>query len=512
MSAPRAGTDGERGRPVLVVRNLVKRFPGIVALDGIDFDLRAGEVHAVLGENGAGKSTLMHILYGLIRPDAGEMMLWGRRYAPSSPRDAVLAGVGMVHQHFLLIPALTVVQNVVLGDEPRRGLVVDLRAAEDRIDDLCAAYGIEADPKALVADLSVGMRQRVEVLKALYRNARLLILDEPTALLTPQETRHLFRAIQELTARGISVIFISHKLDEVRLVSQRVTVLRRGRAVGTERSDEITPRELARRMTGHEVTTSRGRRASTAGEPLLRIEDLSAQGAGPLTLDLRAGEILGVAGIEGNGQEALIGALSGLIPARGKVWLGGARIDHLTVRQRVEAGLGLVPSDRQEDGLVLPMSAAENLALRSYYRRPYARWGVLDLTRWYRQAPERLKAFDVRPPSAGVKAGALSGGNQQKLILAREIGAEPRVLIASQPTRGLDVGAAEFVHRRLLGLRDNGHGILLVSLDLDEVLALSDRIAVLARGRIAGLMPRREAEREELGLLMMGTRPRDPAS
>jgi simple sugar transport system ATP-binding protein len=265
-------------------------------------------------------------------------------------------------------------------------------------------------------------------------------------------------------------------------------------------------------MTGREVTLSLGRQAGPAGEPLLQIEDLSAQGAGPLTLDLRAGEILGVAGIEGNGQEALIAALAGLIPARGKVSLGGARIDHLTARQRVEAGLGLVPSDRQEDGLVLLMTAAENLALRSYYRRPYARCGVLDLAQWYREAPEKLKAFDVRPPSAGVKAEALSGGNQQKLILAREIGAEPRVLIASQPTRGLDVGATEFVHRRLLGLRDNGHGILLVSLDLDEVLALSDRIAVLSGGRIAGLMPRREADREKLGLLMMGARPRDSAS
>ena len=512
MPAPRAGSDEERGRPVLIVRNLIKRFPGILALDSIDFDLRAGEVHAVLGENGAGKSTLMHILYGLIRPDAGEMMLWGRRYAPSSPRDAVVSGVGMVHQHFLLIPALTVAQNVVLGDEPRRGPLIDLRAAEDRIDRLRTAYGIEVDPTALVADLSVGMRQRVEVLKALYRDARLLILDEPTALLTPQETRHLFRAIQELTARGISVIFISHKLDEVRLVSQRVTVLRRGRAVGTERSTEITPGELARRMTGHEVTMSFRRQASSAGEPLLRIEELSAQGTGPLTLDLCAGEILGVAGIEGNGQEALIGALAGLIPARGKVWLGGARIDHLTVRQRVEAGLGLVPSDRQEDGLVLPMTAAENLALRSYYRRPYARWGMLDLAQWSRETPGKLKAFDVRPPSGGVKAEALSGGNQQKLVLAREIGAEPRVLIASQPTRGLDVGATEFVHRRLIGLRDSGRGILLVSFDLDEVLALSDRIAVLSRGRIAGLMPRREADREALGLLMMGAPPRGPAS
>jgi simple sugar transport system ATP-binding protein len=257
---------------------------------------------------------------------------------------------------------------------------------------------------------------------------------------------------------------------------------------------------------------SLGRRISSAGEPLLQIEDLFAPGAGPLTFDVRAGEILGVAGIEGNGQEALIGALAGLIPARGKIWLGGARIDHLTVRQRVEAGLGLVPSDRQEEGLVLPMNAAENLALRSYYRRPYARWGVLDLGRWYREAPAKLKAFDVRPPSAGVKAEALSGGNQQKLILSREIGAEPRVLIASQPTRGLDVGAAEFVHRRLMGLRDSGHAILLVSLDLDEVLALSDRIAVLSRGQIAGLMPRREADREELGLLMIGGRPGDPPS
>jgi len=490
--------------PALLVRGLTKQFPGVRALDAVTFDLRPGEVHAVLGENGAGKSTFMNVLYGLVRPDAGEMELWGRPYAPASPKDAAAAGIGMVHQHFMLIPALTVVENLALGAEPRRGPALDLDAAAARMRDLSAGYGIVVDPRARVADLSVGMRQRIEILKALYRDARLLILDEPTALLTPQETRELFGAVRAFIGRGLSVIFISHKLDEVLEISHRVTVLRHGRVVATQPTREATPRLLARQMVGREIATSLDRAPQPQAVPMLRVTNLEAEGLGPVTFDVLAGEILGIAGVEGNGQEALVGALAGLVPARGAVGLSGTPLDRLGVRGRVEAGLGLIPSDRQEDGLVLPMTVAENLALRQFYRPPYSRWGRLVLSYWNAQADRMVRAYDVRPPHPQVAVSTLSGGNQQKVVLAREIEAGPMVLIASQPTRGLDVGATEFVHRQLLALRAHGRGILLISLDLDEILAISDRISVLYRGQLTDAMARSDANREELGLLMMG--------
>jgi general nucleoside transport system ATP-binding protein len=503
VAAP-AGSSGSHDVPALRVRGLTKQFPGVRALDGVTFDLRPGEVHAVLGENGAGKSTLMNLIYGLLRPDAGEMELWGRPYTPASPKDAAAAGIGMVHQHFMLIPAMTVVENLALGAEPRRGPALDLDAAAARMRDLSARYGIAVDPRARVTDLSVGMRQRVEILKALYRDARLLILDEPTALLTPQETRELFGAIRTFIARGLSVIFISHKLDEVLEISHRVTVLRHGQVIATQPTREATPRALARQMVGREIATSLDRAPQPQAAPLLRVVNLEAPGLGPATFDVRAGEILGIAGVEGNGQEALVGALAGLVPARGAVHLDGTALDRLGVRGRLEAGLGLIPSDRQEDGLVLPMTVAENLALRRFYRPPFSRRGLLALSYWNEQADRMVRAYDVRPPRSRAAVSTLSGGNQQKVVLAREIEAGPAVLIASQPTRGLDVGATEFMHRQLLALRDRGRGILLVSLDLDEILAVSDRISVLYRGRLTDAIARTDADREELGLLMMG--------
>lgn len=493
--------------PVLRVRGLVKQFPGVRALDGVDFELLPGEAHAILGENGAGKSTLMNVLYGLLRPDEGSLELWGRPYAPTSPREAVLAGIGMVHQHFMLIPALTVVENVALGAEPRRGLVIDLDAAAERLTRLSETYHLGVDPRAKVGDLSVGMRQRVEILKAFYREARLLILDEPTALLTPQESRELFSAIREFRDRGLSVIFISHKLDEVREVAARVTVVRRGKTIGTRDIGDVTSLELARMMVGHDVVMAKNPGGELGEKVILEIRDLSTAGLTPTSLELREGEILGVAGVEGNGQEELIGALTGLLPSTGEVVLEGRPIGGLSVRKRVEAGLGLVPSDRQEEGLVLGMSVAENLALRRYYRPPYGHGGLLNVKYWIKSAEELVRSYDVRPPLTKATAGSLSGGNQQKVVLAREISADPKVLIASQPTRGLDVGATEFVHQGLLNLRNGGRGVLLVSLDLDEILALSDRIAVFYKGRLMQIMSRESADRDTLGLLMMGVEP-----
>jgi simple sugar transport system ATP-binding protein len=488
---------------LLEVRQLTKRFGTLTALDHVDFDLLPGEVHALLGENGAGKSTFMNLLYGLLRPDSGSVSLEGVSYQPASPKDAVLAGVGMVHQHFMLIPALTVAENVALGDEPRRGFGIDLGSVEKKLAELAAEYHLEVNPRAKVADLSVGLRQRVEILKAFYRRARLLILDEPTALLTPQESQQLFRAVRAFQERGISVIFISHKLDEVQALSGRVTVLRRGQVVGTLTTDQTSPAELARLMVGRSLAPP-VRPPSRPGPALLEVRDLQAQGLGPLGFQVRAGEILAVAGVEGNGQEALIAALAGWSRSQGEVLLDGRPLGRLGVRARAEAGLGLVPSDRQEDGLVLPLPVRDNLALRAYHRPPYSHSGVLDLPYWATHAETLVREFDVRPPDRRAPAAALSGGNQQKVVLARELAASPKVLVVSQPTRGLDIGASQFVYSKLLDLRAAGKAVLLVSLDLDEIFALADRIAVLYRGRLMGTVPSESATREGIGLMMLG--------
>ena len=501
---------------VLEMRGITKRFSGFVANDAISIDLREGEVHALLGENGAGKSTLMNVLYGLYRPDEGEILIKGTPVELGSPRASIDRGVGMVHQHFMLIPVMTVAENIVLAVEPTRSKVLlDEKAAEERVRGISERYGLAVDPHALIEDITVGQQQRVEILKALYRGAEILVLDEPTAVLTPQEARELFAIIRSLTAQGKSVIFITHKLNEVLEIADRITVLRRGKLIETLETKGATEESLARLMVGREVLLRVEKQQAQPGEPLLQVEGLHAfddrgiEKVRDVSFEVRAGEIVGIAGIDGNGQTELIDALSGLLPvSAGSVRLEGADITHLSALEHYHAGLGHVPEDRQRRGLVLEFSIAENLALHDYRSRPDSKFGWLFPRRLVERATRLVKEFDVRGGGAQARAGGLSGGNQQKVVLAREIDRNPHVLIAAQPTRGLDVGAIEFVHRRLIEERDEGRGILLVSLELEEILSLSDRILVFYEGRIVGELPPTASE-EELGILMTGGGRRD---
>ena len=493
------------------MRGITKRFPGIVANDAVSIDLHEGEVHALLGENGAGKSTLMNVLYGLYRPDEGEILIKGSVVELGSPRVSIDRGVGMVHQHFMLIPVMTVAENIVLAVEPtRRKLLLDENAAEASVREISGRYGLVVDPHALIQDITVGQQQRVEILKALYRGADILVLDEPTAVLTPQEAKELFAIIRSLTAQGKSVIFITHKLNEVLEIADRITVLRRGKKVETLDAKGATEEGLARLMVGREVLLRVEKKAAAPGEPLLQVEGLRAfDGRGiekvrDVSFDVRAGEIVGIAGIDGNGQTELIDAISGLLPvAGGTVHLEGSELTDLTALAHYHAGLGHIPEDRQRRGLVLEFSIAENIALHDFRSPPDSRFGWLFPRRLVERASRLVKEFDVRGGGAQTRAGALSGGNQQKVVLAREIDRNPRVLIAAQPTRGLDVGAIEFVHRRLVEERDEGRGILLVSLELEEILSLSDRILVIYEGEIVGELPPTATE-EQLGILMTG--------
>src|ERR671910_714164 len=441
-------------RPVLELRGITKRFPGIVANDNVDFDLRKGEVHALLGENGAGKSTLMNVLYGLYRPDEGEILINGEPAELGSPKASIENGVGMVHQHFMLIPVMTVAENIVLATEPvHNGVLLDYVAAEKRVSEISTRFGLTVDPRALIQDITVGQQQRVEILKALYRGADILVLDEPTAVLTPQEARELFAIIKGLTDQGKSIIFISHKLNEVAEIADRVTVLRRGKKVETLPAAGATEQELARLMVGREVLLRVEKTPGTPGDPLLQVEGLTV----------------------------------------------------------LDDGLGHIPEDRQRRGLVLDFSLAENIALHDYDHPPASRFGWLYPKKLNEKAAKLIEEFDVRGGGPQTLAGGLSGGNQQKVILAREIDRNPKVLIAAQPTRGLDVGAIEFVHRRLVGERDGGRAILLVSLELEEIVSLSDRILVMYEGRIVGEFPPGTSE-EELGIAMTGGRRTEEAA
>ena len=499
-------------RPVVLeMEHITKRFPGIVANDDVSFDLRAGEVHALLGENGAGKSTLMNILYGLYHPDEGEIRIKGRTVELGSPRGAIDAGVGMVHQHFMLIPVMTVAENIVLASEPtREGVLLDIRAAERRVGELSERFGLAVDPRARVQDITVGQQQRVEILKALYRNAEILALDEPTAVLTPQEAGELFQIIRELTSQGTSIIFISHKLNEVAEVADRITVLRRGKLIETLPAEGATEASLARLMVGRDVLLRVDKSAAKPAAPLLEVnglhvlDDRGIEKVRGVSFTVHGGEILGLAGIDGNGQTELIDAMTGLRhAASGTVTVEGVDITSRDVQGHFDAGLGHVPEDRQRRGLVLEFSIAENLAIHDFGSPPASRFGWLYPRRLLERATQLIREFDVRGGGPETKAGALSGGNQQKVVLAREIDRDPKVLIAAQPTRGLDVGAIEFVHRRIVEERDEGRGVLLVSLELEEILSLSDRVLVMYEGEIVGEFPPTATE-EELGIAMTG--------
>jgi ABC-type uncharacterized transport system ATPase subunit len=511
-------TDHAADDLVLEMRGIRKEFPGVVANDDVSFDVRRGEVHALLGENGAGKSTLMNILYGLYHPDGGEIRLNGKPVSFSSARDAIDAGIGMVHQHFMLIPVMTVAENVVLGTEPvRSGVFLDESAAERRVADMARTLHCAVDPKALVEDISVGQQQRVEIMKALYRNADLLILDEPTAVLTPQEASDLFEILQTLRREGISIIFISHKLNEVLEIADRITVLRRGKAIETVPRAGATEASLARAMVGRDVLLRVEKEPAQPGDVLLRVEDLHVRDdreiekVRSVSFDVRAGEIVGIAGVDGNGQTELIDALTGLRRIEsGTVSIAGRELSHPDARSALDAGIGHIPEDRQRRGLVLEYSIAENVALHDYAKSPTARLGWLFPRRMVERARTLIREFDVRGGGPNTRAGGLSGGNQQKLVAAREIDRDPKVLIAAQPTRGLDVGAIEYLHRRLVTERDEGRAILLVSLELDEILSLSDRVLVMYEGEIVGVHTG-EVSEEEIGLEMLGGRERTAA-
>jgi general nucleoside transport system ATP-binding protein len=499
--------------PVLELRGITKRFPGVVANDAIDFDLYRGEVHALLGENGAGKTTLMNVLYGLYRQDEGEIVLNGKPTTFHSPGDAIRAGIGMVHQHFMLIPVMTVAENIVLAREPRHaGVFLDYGAAEQRVHALASNFGFAINPDAQVQDITVGQQQRVEILKALYRQADILILDEPTAVLTPQEATELFSILKSLQRDGMSIIFISHKLNEVLEIADRITVLRRGKKIDTVPREGATEADLARLMVGREVLLRVEKPPSRPGEALLDVDDLRAvddrgvETVRGVSLQARAGEIVGLAGVDGNGQSELVEVLSGLRrPTAGAVRIAGNDVTGAGAREVLDLGVGHIPEDRQRRGLVLDFTLAENLALHDYGKPPNSRYGWLFPARLVARARGLLERFDVRGGGPQTRASALSGGNQQKLVLAREIGREPRVLLAAQPTRGLDVGAIEFVHRQLVEARDEGKAVLLVSLELEEILSLSDRILVIYEGRIVAEYGPLATE-EELGIAMTGGR------
>ncbi len=503
----------DRAAVVLEARGITKRFPGVLANADVGLALHAGEILCLLGENGAGKSTLMNVVYGLYHPDAGELRVHSEPVRFNSSADAIAAGIGMVHQHFQLVPVLTVAENVVLGQEPRSGPFLDLATARREVAELSRRYGLAVDPDAVVGELSVGAQQRVELIKALYRNADILILDEPTAVLTPGEVTEFFEVVRSLVSQGKSVVFITHKLKEVLAVADSVTVLRGGRVVGNADPRTATEASLASMMVGRDVSFEVDKQAAKPGRPVLVTAGLVvADDRGVVTVDgvdlvARGGEIFGIAGVEGNGQRELVEAVAGMrAPVSGSVSIGGTDTTGLSPR-RVEAlGVGHVPEDRGKHGLVGIFPITDNLVLNRYQRQPFATRGVMQRDAIAEHAREQVRAYDIRTPSVDTACGSLSGGNQQKVVVARELSEDLRLLLVSQPTRGLDVGSIEFIHSQIVARRDAGAAVLLVSAELDEILSLSDRIGVLYRGRLVAVMDRADATRDELGLLMAGAR------
>jgi len=502
----------------LEMREITKRFPGVLASDHVDFDVKSGEVHALLGENGAGKSTLMKILYGLYHPDEGQILLDGKPVTIASPTDAINLGIGMIHQHFMLVQTLTVAENVALGLPSSRGPLTDLERVSKRIVELAEIYSLKIDPSAYIWQLSVGQQQRVEIIKALYRGAALLILDEPTAVLTPQEVDELFVIMRQMVRDGHGLIFISHKLHEVVEISDRVTVLRDGRKIGTRPTSETTKQDLANWMVGREVGFAPDRGKVERGEVRLQLDQLSCgsdrgtPGLRGVSLEIQAGEILGLAGVSGNGQRELAEAITGLRKTTsGRVLLEGRDVTGLAPAELTERMLSYIPEERMRDGMIKEFTVAENMILREHHKPPYSRSGFLNLREISSHADELIKKFHVKTPSQETLAKNLSGGNIQKVVLAREISRNPRAIIAAQPTRGLDIGATEYVREQLLVERRKGVAILLISEDLDEILALSDRIAVIYEGQIMDIIPRQDAVPEKLGLLMAGVRPEESA-
>ena len=493
----------------LELRGITKRFGGLVANDQIDLVVQPGEIRALLGENGAGKTTLMNVLYGLIQPDEGAILINDQAVQVRSPKDAINAGVGMVHQHFMLVPVFTVAENVTLGVERvhRLGLLDRRRARRDVLA-LSERFGLQVDPDAYVEDLPVGVQQRVEIIKALLRDASVLVLDEPTAVLTPGETQDLFRIMRQLRDGGRSIVFISHKLKEVQAIADNITIIRRGRVVG-ERPPTTSDSELAALMVGRSVQLRVSKAAATPGEVRLSVRDLTVPGerggtaVSSMSFDVRGGEILGIAGVQGNGQTELCEALMGLRPSTGSVLLDGAELGEASTRDRLRAGIGYIPEDRQEDGLVGVFTVADNLVLDVYDRPPYAAGLTLKLDKIRESAVSQVAEYDIRTTSVLTPVGTLSGGNQQKVIVARELSRDNKLLLASQPTRGLDVGSIEFVHKQIVAQRDRGVAVVIVSSELDEIYALADRIAVMYEGKIVGFAAPDTPE-AELGLMMAG--------
>ena len=509
---------------VLQATGITKRFPGVLANDDVSFDLHMGEVHAVLGENGAGKTTLMNILYGLYKPDAGEVMVNGQPMVLNSTKDAISHGIGMVHQHFMLIPVFSVTENIMLGSETDHrtrgaGPIPPLDRLERKtvaamVKELSHKYRLDVDPEAIVGDLPVGVQQRVEIVKALYRKASILILDEPTAVLTPQEAEDLTRIMHELTSQGVSIIFITHKLKEVLSIADRITVMRGGKVVGTTTPAETSEHQLAAMMVGREVILTVEKGPAKPQEDILKVDNLvvhdrrGLEAVRGVSFTVREGEILGIAGVQGNGQTELVEALTGLIPTQsGQVIMSGKDLTNQTPREFTRTGLAHIPEDRQRHGLVLSYTVVDNMVLCDYYHAPYSKYGVNQPQVMEANAVKLINDYDVRTPSPYNPTGKLSGGNQQKVIVARELSRPVKLLVANQPTRGLDVGSIEYIHKEIIAMRDRGVAVLVISAELDEIMALSDRIAVMYRGQIVTTVPAGEVTREQLGLWMAGAHP-----